>query len=246
MDAQCFGLEMEDGKVVKVYVKNNDAEGFEEAMSKRLGEDDDIQTALDELGKEFEIVQVIWPDEDNDLKQTDDSNSEEEEEENEDAEDDGSESMNKNVKWDDEKNESLTIGQRFAKRLTELKWTDEEAGEYAAAKAKDPADDEPAEETPEPDDSKPKAPQGADAKWKIEKDEKGMTISNDRFSIELDDDETLDLLNKIADKKIARFKNEQGKVIYVFSPRGSDYILKTPEYQGGFRIPADVVNKMMD
>jgi uncharacterized protein (UPF0305 family) len=29
LDAQCFGLEMEDGKVVKVYVKQEDAENFE-------------------------------------------------------------------------------------------------------------------------------------------------------------------------------------------------------------------------
>jgi len=254
IDAQCFGLEMEDGKVVKVYVKQEDAEEFEEAMSKRLGEDDDIETALEELGKDFEILEIKWPDDE----------SEEGEEEGEEEEDeDGGEALNPDVNYDDQNEETpkqeqrLSIGQRFAKRLTELKWDDEETSEYERARneANPRGQDEEAEGGEEdipdaegdPHAPKPEAPQATKSSWKIEKDEKGgMLIGNDRFSIELDDDETLQLMNAIADKKIARFKNEHGKVVYVFSPKGSEYILKTPEYQGGFRLPKDVVDKILD
>lgn len=251
IDAQCFGLEMEDGKVVKVYVKQEDAEAFEEAMSARLGEDDDIKTALEELGKEFEIVEIVWPDEDEEENSEEDEDGEEEDEEAE-EDGDGSDSMNDAVDYDDAKKESvqapMTIGQRFAAKLNELKWTDEEKSEYDRAANKDVSNDEGGEEEelPDPDEPKEMAPQGASSAWTIDKDEAGIKIANDRFSIELDDDEMMELMNAIADKKIARFKNEHGKVVYVFSPRGSEYILKTPEYQGGFRLPKDIVNKIMD
>jgi hypothetical protein len=255
LDAQCFGLEMEDGAVVKVYVKKEQAEDFEEAMSKRLGEEDDIKTALEELGKEFEILEVVWPDED-----------EEEDKEGEEDEDkeDGSESLNDEVDYDDEedddekkpKKENLSIGQAFVKRLQELKWSSEEDDQYSKAAAamnrddddddRDPADDIP-DEHMDPEAAKQDTQQStASSKWTIDKDDDGIKIANDRFSIELDDDEMMELMNAIADKKIARFKNEHGNVVYVFSPKGSEYILKTPEYKGGFRIPKDVVNKILD
>jgi len=252
MDAQCFGLEMEDGKVVKVYVKQEDAEEFEEAMSKRLGEDDDIETALEELGKDFEILDIKWPDE-----ESEDEESEDEENE------DGGESLNPDVNYDDTEEEEpkqeqrLSLGQRFAKRLTELKWSDEDSSEYERARneanprGKEDEEAEGDEEIPDVDDDprapKPEAPQATKSSWKIDKDEKGgMAIGNDRFSIELDDSETMELMNAITDKKIARFKNEHGKVVYVFTPKGSEYILKTPEYQGGFRLPKDVVDQILD
>jgi hypothetical protein len=256
MDAQCFGLEMEDGKVVKVYVKQEDAEEFEEAMSKRLGEDDDIETALEELGKDFEILEIKWPDEE-DEESEEDGEAEEDEE-------DGGESLNPDVNYDDTAEETpkqeqrLSVGQRFAKRLTELKWDDEESSEYERARNEanprgseeeetEGGEDIPDEVDGDPRAPKPEAPQATKSSWKIDKDEKGgMAIGNDRFSIELDDDETLQLMNAITDKKIARFKNEHGKVVYVFSPKGSEYVLKTPEYQGGFRLPKDVVDKILD
>ena len=255
MDAQCFGLEMEDGKVVKVYVKQEQAEDFEEAMSKRLGEDDDIETALEELGKEFEILEIVWPDGDEEEEEDlgDDEESEEEE-------DDGGDSLNANVDYEDEEpkaEQRLTLGQRFAKRLTELKWSDEDTGEYERARNEanprgqddeDSGDDIPDEhEDGDAHAPKPEAPQATKSSWKVEKNEKGgLLIANDRFSIELDEDEALELMNAVTDKKIARFKNEHGKVVYVFTPKGSDYILKTPEYQGGFRLPKDVVDKFLD
>jgi hypothetical protein len=65
-DCVTFGLETDDGSIVKVYVKTEDAEKFEEALSALLGKMDDIEEALNEIGQEFEIVDVEWPDEDSD------------------------------------------------------------------------------------------------------------------------------------------------------------------------------------
>lgn len=257
-DAQCFGLEMEDGKVVKVYVKQEQAEDFEEAMSKRLGEDDDIETALEELGKEFEILEIVWPD--GDKEDEDDLDDEEGDDEDGEEEEDGEDALNANIDYDDtdKKNESrLTLGQRFAKRLTELKWSDDDSSEYERARNEanprgqddeDSGDDIPDEhEDGDAHAPKPEAQQATKSSWKVEKNEKGgLLIANDRFSIELDEDEALELMNAVTDKKIARFKNEHGKVVYVFTPKGSDYILKTPEYQGGFRLPKNVVDQFLD
>lgn len=244
-DAQCFGLEMEDGKVVKVYVQQDQSEEFEAALSQRLGEDDDIQAALDELGKEFEIIKVVWPDED---EEGDDEESDDEEDEDgvDPEEEDGSDSLNSKVDWNDDKKESLSLGKLFAKKLLgEAKWSDEESKEYKAAATPDEDKGEEGEDDdkPEPEETKPAK---VDSKWKIEKDEDGMTISNDRFSMELDSDETMTLVNKMTDKQIARFKNEQGKIVYVFTPRGSEYILKTPEFQGGFRIPQEIITQILN
>jgi hypothetical protein len=242
LDAQCFGLEMEDGQVVKVYVKPEDAEEFESALSVALGEDDDIENALEELGKKFEIIEIKWPDE------STEENIDSEEAEEEDDED-GSSSLNSEVDYDDDgekdgkgkKQESVSLGRRFTNRLTEIKWDDVDATEYKKASKTEPDDGDETDAEPA---EKPQAEQGSDKSWKIEKDEKGLTISNDRFSIDLDDHETTDLAAAISDTKIARFKNEHGKVVYVFSPKGNEYILKTPEYQGGFRIPADILDQI--
>jgi hypothetical protein len=61
IDTVTFGLETDDGMVVKVYVKADQADDFEKAMANKLGEVDDIEEALNELSKEFEIVDVEWP-----------------------------------------------------------------------------------------------------------------------------------------------------------------------------------------
>ena len=249
LDAQCFGLEMEDGKVVKVYVKQEDAENFEKAMSEKLGETDDLKTAIEELEKDFEILKVVWPDED----QEDDEESDDDEED-----EDGSESLNGSVDYSDEDDENapdkfqkeaapLSYGQTFAKRIMELKWSDEDSKEYSGAASKDEdGGDEDTDAKNEPDEPQDATPKGIDAGWDVEKDEDGaMTISNKRFKVELNADETLGLLNKIDGKQVARFKNEQGKIVYVFTPKGSDYVLQTPEYQGGFRIPKDIVQKIL-
>ena len=61
VDTIVFGLEDDQGDIVKVYVAKEDADGFEKELSQRLGKDDDIEELLAELASEFDIVDVEWP-----------------------------------------------------------------------------------------------------------------------------------------------------------------------------------------
>ena len=63
VDTVAFGLELDDGQIVKVYVNADQAEGFEKAMSDLLGQEDDIEEAIHTLSNEFDIVSVEWPEE---------------------------------------------------------------------------------------------------------------------------------------------------------------------------------------
>jgi hypothetical protein len=116
VDTITFGLETDDGKIVKVYVKVDQADEFEKALADKLGQVDDIEEVLNELSKEYEIVDVEWPSEDTD-------NSDE-------AEDDGSDSLDSKV-YDNEKEqaangkdvkakmEGLTVGEQFTMQINE-------------------------------------------------------------------------------------------------------------------------------
>ena len=64
IDTVTFGLETDDGKIVKVYVNAEQATEFETALSDMLGQKDDIEEILNELSKNYEIVDVEWPDAD--------------------------------------------------------------------------------------------------------------------------------------------------------------------------------------
>jgi hypothetical protein len=117
VDTITFGLETDDGKIVKVYVKVDQADDFEKALADKLGEIDDIEEVLNELSKEYEIVDVEWPDE----NPASDADAEE---------DDGSDSMNKKV-YDNPKEkaeadksvkpkmEALTMGERLTISINE-------------------------------------------------------------------------------------------------------------------------------
>jgi len=85
VDTVTFGLETDDGKIVKVYVNAEQAEAFEKALATKLGEIDDIEEVLNELSKEYEIVDVEWPEEGGDEKNP------------EDEQDDGSSSLDQRV-----------------------------------------------------------------------------------------------------------------------------------------------------
>jgi len=85
VDTVPFGLETDDGKIVKVYVNAEQADKFEEAMKQMLGLEDDIEEAINRLTTDFDIVDVVWPknddedgdgvpDEDADLEIDDTSN----------------------------------------------------------------------------------------------------------------------------------------------------------------------------
>jgi hypothetical protein len=56
-----FGLETDDGDIVKVYVNAEEADKFEDAMKKLLGVEDDIEEAINKLAQDFDIIDVVWP-----------------------------------------------------------------------------------------------------------------------------------------------------------------------------------------
>ena len=63
VDTIVFGLEDDQGAIVKVYVAKDDADGFEKALGEKLGVDDDIEELLAELAADYDIVDVEWPEE---------------------------------------------------------------------------------------------------------------------------------------------------------------------------------------
>jgi hypothetical protein len=64
IDTVPFGLETDDGDVVKVYVNAEQADAFEEEMKNVLGIEDDVEEAINKLAQKFDIVDVVWPDTD--------------------------------------------------------------------------------------------------------------------------------------------------------------------------------------
>jgi len=91
IDSVTFGLETDDGKIVKVYVNAEQADPFEKALAAKLGEIDDIEEVLNDLSKEFEIIDVDWPDEGKGKGEEDDD------------QDDGSEALDQRVYGPDHK-----------------------------------------------------------------------------------------------------------------------------------------------
>lgn len=61
VDSVAYGLEDSSGKIVKVYVNATQAQDFENAMSQLLGQEDDIEQAINTLAQKFDIVDVEWP-----------------------------------------------------------------------------------------------------------------------------------------------------------------------------------------
>ena len=61
IDTIPFGLETDNGDIVKVYVNAEQADKFEEAMKKLLGVEDDVEEAINRLAYDFDIVDVVWP-----------------------------------------------------------------------------------------------------------------------------------------------------------------------------------------
>lgn len=143
VDTVTFGLETDDGRIIKVYVKAEEAEDFEEALSKELGVEDVIEDVLNKLSKDFDIIDVEWPDQQND------DNEESEEDDDIEVDDvdmdpeekDGSESMNKKawggksgrekVKHLVKKESNMSYGQLFTKKLLGEKMSKEKSIERA-------------------------------------------------------------------------------------------------------------------
>lgn len=78
-DTVAFGLEDEDGTIIKVYVNAHDAEEFEDALAMTLSAEDEngdyesspkeIAEVLFLLKDKFEIVDVVWPEIEGDEEQ---------------------------------------------------------------------------------------------------------------------------------------------------------------------------------
>lgn len=62
VDTVTFGMELDDGSVVKVYVNQAQADAFEKALADMLGQEDDVEKVIDELANAYDIVDVEWPD----------------------------------------------------------------------------------------------------------------------------------------------------------------------------------------
>lgn len=70
-DAIAFGMENEDGQIIKVYVRAEQADDFENALARALGKEDEdenetnsameIAEVLFKLRDKFDIIDVEWP-----------------------------------------------------------------------------------------------------------------------------------------------------------------------------------------
>lgn len=122
VDTIAFGLETDDGQIVKVYVNAEHAEKFEQEMAEMLGEVDDIEEALNRVSKDIEIIDVEWPEEaESEEGEADevDPNADDE------LDTDGSEVLNskvhskENKKKEAQANEELSYGDELTMRLLE-------------------------------------------------------------------------------------------------------------------------------
>lgn len=124
VDTVPFGLETDDGELVKVYVAAEQADAFEEALSQLLALEDDVEEAINQLALKFDIVDVVWPK----------SNGEEDSEEADEDEaldlDGAADLLGGDDESDEEvpftmdapvKESTMTIGSKFLERVTEAK-----------------------------------------------------------------------------------------------------------------------------
>lgn len=167
VDTVPFGLETDDGKIVKVYVNAEQADKFEEAMKNMLGLEDDIEEAINRLTSDFDIVDVVWPksdDEDGDGVPDPDADLEIDDTTNlEDPEDDldfSSDQYDVIAGGDGDTPEADASGKVKDK------------GEDAPA-VDEPVEDEPTEQDDNDDDSPPPAGDGDDEDEDDEDDEEG-------------------------------------------------------------------------
>ena len=61
VDSVTFGMETDDGSIVKVWVNAQEADAFEAALAELLGQEDDVEEVINMLADKFDIVDVEWP-----------------------------------------------------------------------------------------------------------------------------------------------------------------------------------------
>lgn len=57
-----FAVELDDGKLVKMYVNKEDAQKFEDELASALGAEEEFEDAILRFADVYDIVDVIWPD----------------------------------------------------------------------------------------------------------------------------------------------------------------------------------------
>ena len=57
-----FAVELDDGKLVKMYVNKEDAQKFEDELAAALGAEEEFEDAILRFADVYDIVDVIWPD----------------------------------------------------------------------------------------------------------------------------------------------------------------------------------------
>jgi hypothetical protein len=62
VDTVEYGLETDDGRIIKIWVNAADATAFQDEMQHLLGVENDIEEAINTLASKFDIVDVVWPD----------------------------------------------------------------------------------------------------------------------------------------------------------------------------------------
>ena len=63
IETVAFGMELDDGEIVKIFVNAEQAEQFEKALGDMLGQEDDVEVAIEKLSDDYDIVSVEWPEE---------------------------------------------------------------------------------------------------------------------------------------------------------------------------------------
>ena len=69
VDCVGFAVELDDSRLVKLYVNEKDAPAFEEELSTNLGVDKEFDELLVDLSKKYDVVDVIWPDQQDSMNQ---------------------------------------------------------------------------------------------------------------------------------------------------------------------------------
>jgi hypothetical protein len=64
IDCVLYGVETDDGHIIKIWVMADQAAAFEEELAQSLGQDDDIEDVLRDIDSKLKncIVDVEWPD----------------------------------------------------------------------------------------------------------------------------------------------------------------------------------------
>jgi uncharacterized protein YjaG (DUF416 family) len=61
VDTVTFGMETDEGDIIKVYINAQQADNFEAALAQLLGKQDDVEAVINVLADKFDIVDVEWP-----------------------------------------------------------------------------------------------------------------------------------------------------------------------------------------